>query len=145
MTGRYDPLSAELNQDVDVVEEAAFIQNRPIPIPGDFPNAVDLGALQGAAGANDTLVVSLQAERDCRGYKLGYAADEEFYVVNQYFVEDNKLKCRGFDGRVLRGQRAAVGNNGDAAFTLLDDVERIFRCCMASATALGQVITPPDR
>lgn len=123
MTGRYDPLSAELNRDVDTVEEGAFVQNRPIPLPGDFVNRAGLGALEGLAADNDTLVVSLQSDRDCRGYTLGYAAGEEFYVVNEYFVDGRELKCRGFDGRYLRGQKVAVGHNGHSAFTLLDDVE----------------------
>ncbi|WP_416307577.1 PilW family protein [Neptunicella sp. SCSIO 80796] len=121
-TGRYDPIDANLERSVDVVSEASFVKNHPIILPGDFANALDLGSLQGASGANDTLVAGMQGGQDCRGYKLGYLGDQEFYVVNEYYVEDNKLKCRGFDGRVLRGQRAAVGNNGDAAFTLLDDV-----------------------
>lgn len=123
MVGRYDTLSPDLNRSVDIVDEAAFVQNRPVILPGDLDNNLALGSIQGAVGASDTLVVGLQARRDCRGYKLGYLDNEEFYVINQYYVEDNSLKCRGFDGRVLRGQRAAVGNNGDAGFTLLDDVE----------------------
>lgn len=121
-SGRYDPIDPNLNRSVDTVPEASFVQNHPIILPGDFANALTLGSTQGASGANDTLVAGMQGGQDCRGYKLGYLGAEEFYVVNEYFVEDNKLKCRGFDGRVLRGQRAAVGNNGDAAFTLLDDV-----------------------
>jgi type IV pilus assembly protein PilW len=123
MAGRYDILSPNLNQDIDVTAEAAFIQNHPVPVPGDFSSNATLGSIQGASGGNDTLVVSLQAERDCRGYKLGYDDGEEFFVVNQYFLDGTKLKCRGFDGRVLQGLKVAVGNNGDAAFTLLDDVE----------------------
>ncbi len=123
MTGRYDMLSPALNTDVDIVEEASFLRNHPIPLPGDFTAAPLVGARQGAAGANDTLVISMQGLRDCRGYKLGYDANEEFYVVNEYFVDGTQLKCRGYDGRVLRGQKAAEGNNGDAAFTILDDVE----------------------
>lgn len=123
MTGRYDNLSAALNRDVDVVEEAAFIQNRPVPLPGDFVSRAGLGAIEGSNTASDTLVVSLQSDRDCRGYTLGYAVDEEFYVVNEYFLDGRELKCRGFDGRYLRGQKNAEGHNGHAAFTLLDDVE----------------------
>ena len=123
MAGRYDQLSPTLNADVDIVEEASFLQNHPIPLPGDFARDAAIGSLQGANGANDTLVIALQADRDCRGYKLGYGDDEEFFVVNQYFVDGKQLKCRGFDGRVLRNQKDPVGNNGDAAFTLLDDVE----------------------
>ena len=122
MVGLYDSLNPNLSRIVDIAEEESFLRNHPIPLPGDFTGAVNLGSIQGADGANDTLVVSLQGLRDCRGYKLGYDDEEEFFIVNQYFVADSKLKCRGFDGRVLRGQRAAIGNNSDAAFTLLDDV-----------------------
>ncbi|WP_395340937.1 PilW family protein [Ningiella sp. W23] len=122
MVGLYNKLDPNLNELVDVVEEEVFVRSNPVPIPGDFVARMGLGSLQGASGANDTLVVSLQAPRDCRGFKLGYPADDEFYVVNEYFVEDNKLKCRGFDGRVLRGQKAAEAHSGHSAFTLLDDV-----------------------
>jgi len=122
MVGLYDALNPNLSRVVDTAEEESFVRNHPIPIAGDFVVRANLGAKQGANGGSDTLVVSLQGERDCRGYKLGYSDDEEFYVVNEYFVEDNKLKCRGFDGRVLRGQKAAQGHNNHAAFTILDDV-----------------------
>ncbi|MBT0585783.1 PilW family protein [Alteromonas oceanisediminis] len=122
-TGLYNPMSGALDRSVDIVGEAAFVQNHPIPLPGDFVSRAGLGAQEGANGDSDTLVVSLQAQRDCRGYTLGYPAGAEFYVVNEYFVDGRQLKCRGFDGRFLRGQRAAVGHNGHAAFTLLDDVE----------------------
>ncbi|UAA39995.1 PilW family protein [Paraneptunicella aestuarii] len=122
MTGRYDPMDPNLNTLVDIADESAFVQNHPVVIPNDFVNNLGLGSVQAINGGNDTLVVGMQGVRDCRGYKLGYLDNEEFYVVNEYFVEDNKLKCRGFDGRVLRGQKVAAGNNGDAAFTLLDNV-----------------------
>lgn len=122
MTGRYDMLAPQLNRNTDVVVEAAVVQNNPIPLPGDFVSDASIGALEGASGANDTLVVSFQGTSDCRGYKLGYAANEEFYVVNQYFVSGTSLQCRGFDGRVLRGQQNAVGNDGNTAYTLVDDV-----------------------
>ncbi|KXI27184.1 PilW family protein [Paraglaciecola hydrolytica] len=122
MTGRYDILAPELNRATDVVIEAAYVQNNPIPIVGDFISDASIGAIEGASGANDTLVVSFQGTTDCRGYKLGYAANEEFFVVNQYFVTGTSLQCRGFDGRVLRGQQVAVGNDSNKAYTLLDDV-----------------------
>lgn len=122
MTGRYDNLSPVLNRDVDVAVEAAVVQNNPVSLVGDFISDGTVGSIEGANGASDTLVVSAQARTDCRGYKLGYGADEEFFVVNQYFVTGTTLQCRGFDGRVLRGQKVAVGNDSDKAYTLLDNV-----------------------
>lgn len=139
--GRYDNLGPNLVTTVDVVDEAAFVQNRPIVLAGDFVNRATLGSTQGASGANDVLVIAKQGLRDCRGYKLGYATDVEFFVVNEYFVEGNVLKCRGFDGRVLRGQQIAVGNNGDAAFSLLDDVLSFQVLYGVSATAGAGGIT----
>ncbi len=123
MTGMYDRLNPNLNASVDIVEEESFVRNHPIVLPGDFVGRAELGSIQGASGASDTLVIGLQNTQDCRGYKLGYLAEESFYTVNEYFVSNGKLKCRGFDGRVLRGQRIAVGHNNHAAFTLLDDVQ----------------------
>ena len=120
--GRYDALDPNLNRIVDVVDEAAFLQNRPVILPNDFPAEPSLGSIQGSGGTNDTLVVAAQGQRDCRGYKLGYDEDEEFFVVNRYFVDGTDLRCVGYDGRVLRGQKGAEGNNGDLAFTLLDEV-----------------------
>lgn len=122
MVGLYDALNPNLNNSVDIAEEESFLRNHPIPIPGDFVSRPLLGSSQGLSGASDTLVVSLQGDQDCRGYRLGYNAGEEFFVVNEYFVNDGKLKCRGFDGRVMRGQRVAVGHNNHAEKTILDDV-----------------------
>lgn len=123
MAGRYDLLSPDLNRDVDVVSEGAYVRNNPIILPGEFVGFADVGSVQGAGGANDKVAVSLQGLQDCRGAKLGYQPDEEFFIVNEYYVESRTLKCRGFDGRVLRGQKVAVGHNGHAAVTLLDEVE----------------------
>ncbi len=122
MTGRYDPLSADLNTDVDIAIESAFVVNSPVPLPGDFIAAPAKGAIDGANGASDTLMVALQAFEDCRGLKHGYGTDEEFFVVNEYFLDGTSLMCRGFDGRVLRGQKVATGNDADKAYVILDDV-----------------------
>jgi type IV pilus assembly protein PilW len=119
MTGRYDMLRPELNKDVDIVVEAAFANNNPIPIVGDFSNGLTKGVIEGAGAASDTLMVVLQGSQDCRGATHGYD-DEEFLVVNEYFLDGTSLKCRGYDGRVLRGQKAEVDD--DASYTLLDDV-----------------------
>jgi type IV pilus assembly protein PilW len=119
MTGRYDTLRPNLNQDVDIVVEAAFVHNNPIPVVGDFSNALTKGVSEGAGTTSDTLMIALQASKDCRGATHGYV-DEEFMVVNEYFLEGTELKCRGFDGRVLRGLKAEVDDN--TPYTLLDDV-----------------------
>jgi type IV pilus assembly protein PilW len=122
MVGLYDQMSPRLNLNVDTVNENNFVRNHPVILPNEFAVRPALGSTQGNGGANDTLVVSLQNKMDCRGYELGYENDDEFYVVNEYFVSDNKLRCRGFDGRYLRGQKAAEGHNSHNAITILDDV-----------------------
>lgn len=122
MVGLYNQMNPKLNINVDVVDENNFVRNHPVILPNDFAVRTSLGAVQGTSGGNDTLVVSLQSNMDCRGYALGYLNEEEFYVVNEYFVADNKLKCRGFDGRYLRGQKVADGHNSHKSITILDDV-----------------------
>ena len=122
MVGLYDHMNPNLNMDVDVVNENNFVRNHPVILPNEFAVRTTLGASQGTSGGNDSLVVSLQSKMDCRGYALGYENGEQFYVVNEYFVDDNKLKCRGFDGRYLRGQKVAEGHNSHNAITILDDV-----------------------
>lgn len=119
MTGRYDLLRPDLNRDVDIVVEAAFVQNNPIPVVGDFSNALTKGASEGPGISSDVLMVALQSSKDCRGATHGYV-DEEFLVVNEYFLQGTSLKCRGYDGRALRGLKVAVED--DNAYTLLDDV-----------------------
>jgi type IV pilus assembly protein PilW len=124
MTGRYDMLRPELNKDVDIVVESSFVQNNPIPVIGDFSNALTKGVAEGAGIGSDTLVVALQATKDCRGESHGYdeAINEEFLVVNEYFLDGTSLKCQGFDGRVLRGLKVKPVDVEDSAYTLLDDV-----------------------
>lgn len=126
MVGMYDELNPQIDDlanVIDLVEENQFVRAHPIILPDEFGVRATLGSTQGPDGANDILVVSLLAERDCRGYQLGYPDGAMFYAVNEYFVEGDKLKCRGFDGRYLRGQKNAEGHNSHAAFTLLDGVE----------------------
>ncbi|MFT2091602.1 PilW family protein [Paraglaciecola sp. 2405UD69-4] len=120
MTGRYDTLQPTLNADVDTVVESAFVQNNPVIAVGDFVTDATKGSKEGASGANDTLMVGFQGLQDCRASKHSYLADEEFYVVNEYFVENNILKCKGYDGRVLRGLKSSVAT--DAPYSILDDV-----------------------
>lgn len=121
-TGRYDHLSPSLRRSDGTAEEAVFLQRNAVVLPATFSRRVALGSMQGVHGANDTLVISKVAQTDCRGYHLGYSHDQEFPVVNEYFIQDHKLKCRGFDLRVLRGQQVATGHNNHNAFTILDNV-----------------------
>jgi type IV pilus assembly protein PilW len=122
MAGRSDLLDADLSNSVDVIEEASFVQNHPVLLPGDFSTMPLLGTIQGSAGANDNLVIGFQGSMDCRGNRLGYAENEEFYVVNHYFVQNYSLRCQGFDGRILRGKLASNPLVSNSAEIILDDV-----------------------
>ena len=120
--GHHDRFDPALNRDVDIIAEEVFVQGRAVNIAGDFNQRPGLGSIQGADGAPDTLVVSRSGSRDCRGFPLGYNGDEFFHVVNEYFIQNERLMCRGFDGRFLRGLKAAVGHDNHNAFPLLDGV-----------------------
>ncbi|WP_137166390.1 PilW family protein [Salinimonas lutimaris] len=118
--GRYDTIASRIDTSVDTLTEAAFIQNRPIALAGDYVASNTLGSVQAAAGGDDQLVVNLLDARDCAGAKHGYANDTEFHVVNQYQVVDNQLRCTGYDGRILRGVKA--GAVSASSVTLMDNV-----------------------
>lgn len=118
--GRYDTVSASIDNSVDTVAEAAYVENHPVVLVGDMVNDVTLGSSQAGAGGNDSLVVSMLDSQDCTGNDHGYAAQEEFHVVNRYFVSNNQLKCTGYDGRVLRGLKVSV--IAPSTVTLLDNV-----------------------
>ncbi|WP_026377015.1 PilW family protein [Aestuariibacter salexigens] len=121
-TGMYQDRPEAPADAFDKGEEAQFVRHHPVILPGTFTKRPQLGSLQGEAGASDTLVVARQSRRDCRGYTLGYDGQQPVFIVNEYYVEGTALKCRGFDGRFLRGQKDAEGHNRHAGFTLLDDV-----------------------
>ena len=119
-TGRYDTIATRIDTSVDTLTEAAFIQNRPVALAGDFVASDTLGAVQAAAGGDDQLVVNLLDARDCAGARHGYANNAEFHVVNQYQVVNNQLRCTGYDGRILRGVKA--GAVSASSVTLMDNV-----------------------
>lgn len=145
LTGRYDMLSMTLDRGQDITEESVFLQNNALVLPNTFTSRATLGVTQGASGGNDSLVISKVDSRDCRGYSLGYAAGVEFPVVNEYFVEERKLKCRGFDLRVLRGQQVATGHNSHSAFTLLDNVEGFQVLYGVAEHASGSALATPNQ
>ncbi|MBU3021859.1 PilW family protein [Aestuariibacter sp. A3R04] len=119
--GRFDQIVSNVDATVDHLVEAAFIQNRPVGLAGDYTSNASLGSSQGTNGANDDLVINLLGKEDCTGNRFGYPADTEFHVVNKYYVANNKLYCTGFDGRVLRGLRSPVV--GSRSVILMDNVE----------------------
>ena len=57
--GRYDTIVASIDNSVDTVAEAGFIENKPIGLAGDFASNTTLGSTQASSGANDVLVVNL--------------------------------------------------------------------------------------
>ena len=139
--GRYDLVMATIDDSVDIVAEAAYVQNRPIVLPGDFASNASLGSEQTSNGGSDKLVVSLLGTADCTGNRHGYALNDEFHVVNYYFVTGNTLKCTGYDGRVLRGMKAQVSS--PATVVLLDNIESFqvqFGVADEITTSQGQAV-----
>ncbi|OFC69521.1 PilW family protein [Alteromonas confluentis] len=119
--GRYDSIVTTVDGTVDSAIEAAFVQNRPIGLSGDYLSDINLGAKQGASGVSDELVVNQLGSEDCTGNRFGYPDGTQFHVVNRYYVNDNKLYCTGYDGRVLRGLRASA--IASRSVILMDNVE----------------------
>lgn len=118
--GRYDQIIADVDTSVDIVAEAAYVENHPVALPGDFSTKTALGSVQTTSGGSDKLVVSLLNHEDCTGNSHGYAG-REFHVVNHYFVSGSTLKCTGYDGRVLLGIKSQSVD--PITVTLLDNVE----------------------
>lgn len=138
-TGLYNELSGKLDRSVDIAEETVFVRQHPIILPNTFASRMDLGIVDRTVSGSDELVITTQTTRDCRGYSLGYSSGTEFPVVNQYYVEDGILRCRGFDLRVLRGQKVATGHNGHNSIALLDGVISFHVLYGLGDTNTGQV------
>ena len=140
--GRYDQITANVDTSVDIVAEAAYVENHPIAVAGDFVNNATLGSVQTSSGGSDKLVVSLLGQEDCTGNQHGYALGSEFHVVNHYFVSGSTLKCTGYDGRVLRGLKPQ--SVSPVTVTLLDNVESFqvqFGISDSISTSQGQAIS----
>ncbi|WP_394221108.1 PilW family protein [Alteromonas gracilis] len=140
--GRYDQITANLDTSVDTVAEAAYVQNHPVAVPGDFVNNATLGSIQTTGGSSDKLVVSLLGTEDCTGNQHGYAPGSEFHIVNHYFTSGNTLKCTGYDGRVLRGLKIQAVS--PETVTLLDNVESFqvqFGVSDSIASSQGQAVS----
>lgn len=139
--GRYDLITSEIDDSIDPVIEAAYVQNHPIAVVGDFASDAALGSTEGAAGTNDRLMVSKLAQQDCTGSTHGYNNGEAFHVVNLYFVSAQELRCTGFDGRVLRGLKTQVVS--PSTIVLLDNVAAFhvqYGVSEATQDATGQAV-----
>lgn len=139
--GRYDQIVADVDTSVDIVAEAAYVENHPVALPGDFSTNTTLGSVQTTSGGSDKLVVSLLNHEDCTGNAHGYAGSE-FHVVNHYFVSGSALKCTGYDGRVLLGIKSQTVD--PITVTLLDNVESFqvqFGVSDVITSSNGQAVT----
>ena len=133
--GRYDQVVARVDTTVDPLVAAAFIQNRPVGLPGDYLSSASLGSSQGGSGADDELVVNFLGREDCTGNRYGYTGNDEFHVVNRYYVSGEKLYCSGYDGRALRGVKTAKGTS--KSVVLMDNVVSFQVQYGVTATATG--------
>ncbi len=120
-TGRYDLVTAQIDNSVDPIVEAAFVQNQPIGIAGAYAMNATLGSVQAALGGNDQIVVNFLGEEDCNGNNHGYAVGDQFHVVNHYYVNNDSLMCIGYDGRALRGLR--IDPSPSSGQILIDNVD----------------------
>lgn len=139
--GRYDQIVADVDTSVDIVAEAAYVENHPVALPGDFSTKTALGSVQTTSGGSDKLVVSLLNHEDCTGNSHGYTG-REFHVVNHYFVSGSTLKCTGYDGRVLLGIKSQSVD--PITVTLLDNVESFqvqFGVSDVITSSNGQAVT----
>ncbi|GAB3004167.1 PilW family protein [Psychrosphaera aestuarii] len=118
--GRYNEFAANLDRSVDIEIEKAFIKDSPIVFPGDYLVDINVGSEDGAAAGPDTLVVNLMSEDSCTGSNFDFVEGDEFHTVNEYFLDNNSLKCRGHDGRYLRGLKGNGSSN--QSVTLLENV-----------------------
>lgn len=118
--GMYNEFSANLDRNVDVDMEAIYIRSHPVVIVADYDVDPAIGSIEGADAGPDTLVVNIMSSRSCTGSNFDFANGSEFHVLNEYYIEDNTLRCRGHDGRYLRGLKAN-GANGQSV-TILENV-----------------------
>lgn len=118
--GRYDTTVSSVDNSVDLLLEASFVQSQPIALPGDYNAQATVGSAEGSSTNSDEVVVNLLAGEDCTGNSFGLVSPQEMHVVNRYFVDGDQLKCIGYSGRYLRG---LVGNSTPSSeVVILDNV-----------------------
>ena len=122
----YNEFSANLHRgaadgSIDIEMEGRYIRSNPIVKVGDYDQEATLGAVEGGGSASDRLVINLMAVEGCNGSDLGYGG-RDFHVVNEYFVDGTTLRCKGHDGRYLRGLKDKDKENRSEA--LLENVHQ---------------------
>lgn len=118
--GMYNEFSANLDRSIDVDMEAIYIRAHPVVIEADYDIDPTIGSIEAAEAASDTLVINIMGSTACTGSNFDFADNAEFHIVNEYFLEENSLRCRGHDGRYLRGLKAN-GANGQSV-TLIENI-----------------------
>ncbi|MCM2680608.1 PilW family protein [Echinimonas agarilytica] len=130
LAGSYNPQAPELDVNgIEVTTEQAEVVDTAVGFVGAFLSNAFLGSKEGASGASDTLVIGMQGGADCTRDSHGYGTvvvagqtvAREFHVVNEYYLDANQLKCKGYDGRVLRGVKSSSGSSN--AVTLVENVD----------------------
>ncbi|MBW8191882.1 PilW family protein [Neiella marina] len=130
LAGSYNPQDPALDlTGIDPTVEQADLASNGVVFPGEYANGATIGSDDGTSDASDTLVIGLQGEQDCRADNHGYGTvvvagstvNEQFHVINEYYLEDETLRCRGYEGRVLRGEKTSSTNTN--AVTLVENVE----------------------
>lgn len=130
LAGSYNAQDPALNlAGIDSTVEQADIAANAVVFPGRYVNGLTIGSDDGASDSPDTLVIGMQAEQDCRADDHGYGTvvvagstvNEQFHVINEFYLEDETLRCRGYEGRVLRGEKTS--STTSSAVTLVENVE----------------------
>ena len=121
--GMYNEYSVNLDRSVDVDVEGRYIEKHPVVLEADYAVDVAIGAKEGTGSNPDTLVINTMASESCTGSSFDFVAGSEFHVVNEYYLDSTTLRCRGHDGRYLRGLKAN-GSSGQSV-ALLENVHNL--------------------
>jgi len=120
MVGMYNEFSANLDRSVDIDIEGQFIKDHPVVMEADYALDPALGSKEGLGTNPDTLVINMMDIDSCTGSNFDFVDGSEFHTVNEYFLDGTTLRCRGHDGRFLRGLKPD-GSNGQSV-SLLENV-----------------------
>jgi len=121
--GMYNEFSANLDRSVDIDIEGSYIEKHPVVLEADYAADAALGSKEGTGSNPDSLVINKMATEACTGSNFDFADGSEFHVVNEYYLDGTTLRCRGHDGRYLRGLKPN-GSSGQSV-ALLENVHNL--------------------